>query len=703
MTSQRPDDDRLPRPKGYVFQVANMPSPVTPRTSTDSVDVPHISCLGFARSVDRLPRTTMTKSSSNSMGNCQAQTSSTPPNSSSNQDSGPSSLQSHANSPSSFSEQHNYPTKPWTTNQAAQPHASTLKGVISLPSKFRFHSSNNDRPRNVLRKKGLTAYHNNQSGFQNETFGSEKTGSGVPTRNSDGVVVNDPQRNAHGHQRTVNELHSSPVLKHELHNVTARNITSHGPEQRASLRLVTDDTEASPLLPEPLIASASKASSRYSEPPTYNHGIQDEILDTTSHDPKERASLRTVTVDTEDLPPLPEPRIASASRASSRYSELPKHDHELQDEMLNPTIHGFKEPEGLRMVTVNTKNFPLPPEPFVASASDASSRYSRCSGINNYESSGEVAKDPTAHDPDERASLRTITVYMEELPVPSAPLIASASDSSSRHSDSAGTWSELSTSTPVPMSSPKVDNTTKGSQGLGQQISSQTTLPVCSSSHPTARKSHDMQEGRDPLVPVSEGEHKKHSGSAELQREPDTFKHPPSPKSTVEQSSPKEAELCTRALREQEEIEKRLFDPFGKEASEDKSLAKTPPRLSRQDVHQLETHRTPVIQSNLTSLETTGHKRRKSTKKPRTDGKSRSIQSRKSTVSARSISQRRKSKSPSRIVTPLGPSSDAMPSHETEPEKGRDSKDSKTKRLSLFTRRSRSSVRGAMSNKNEVN
>ncbi|KAJ5467576.1 hypothetical protein N7475_005328 [Penicillium sp. IBT 31633x] len=229
--------------------------------------------------------------------------------------------------------------------------------------------------------------------------------------------------------------------------------------------------------------------------------------------------------------------------------------------------------------------------------------------------------------PEELASLRT-TIDMQNLPPPPTPFM-SASSPSTRYSESPSIWSRGSTPTSLSSYSPGIAQSSKIGR-LRQPSPSQTRLPF----FPTATIHTSPQQTR--TEPKNEGQapQTKSSGSSSVgivkdQRIPSVKStpniargspySPPPRNSSVSFSSPRAEDIdVEKARREVEEAERRLFNPQGiMEGSPTRSveIPHTPSRPSRDGTHRLILETSPIVQSNLRHLRTTGHTRRESIEK----------------------------------------------------------------------------------------
>ncbi|KAI2726000.1 hypothetical protein CBS147332_2887 [Penicillium roqueforti] len=226
--------------------------------------------------------------------------------------------------------------------------------------------------------------------------------------------------------------------------------------------------------------------------------------------------------------------------------------------------------------------------------------------------------------PEELASLRT-TLDTQNLPAPPTPFLLSSSPST-RYSESPSIWSRGSTPTSLSSYSPGITKIGR----LRQPSTSQTRLPVFSPSpaRATAQQERPELKTQKRVLPT------KPSGASSIgtgngqrvpsSKSPSTVprgppRSPPPRKSSVNFSPPKAPDIdVEQARKEVEEAERRLFDPQGimeYSPSRNAETPQTPPRPSRDGTHRLELETSPIVQSNLRYLRTTGHTRRESIEK----------------------------------------------------------------------------------------
>ncbi|KAJ5960901.1 uncharacterized protein N7479_008051 [Penicillium vulpinum] len=222
--------------------------------------------------------------------------------------------------------------------------------------------------------------------------------------------------------------------------------------------------------------------------------------------------------------------------------------------------------------------------------------------------------------PEELASLRT-TVDTQNLPTPPTPFLL-ANSPSTRYSGSPSIWSRGSTPTSLSSYSPGITKIGR----LRQPSPSQTRLPVFSPPPPNA----SPQQGRLELktskrVPPTKLSGPSVVGTSKGQSVPSKPPSavpqgpacsPPPRKSSVNFSPSKAPKIdVEQARREVEEAERNLFYPQrAMECSPAGNVEtpQTPPRPSRDGTHRLQLETSPIVQSNLRYLRTTGHTRRES-------------------------------------------------------------------------------------------
>lgn len=247
---------------------------------------------------------------------------------------------------------------------------------------------------------------------------------------------------------------------------------------------------------------------------------------------------------------------------------------------------------------------------------------------------------PRTQEPVELASLRTV-VDTQNLPPPPVPNYPSSSTPSTRYSESPGMWSRGSTPTSLSSYSPGIMHSSKIAR-MRQPSPSQTRLPVFSppSAHASPQSAHVEQADRKvqrsglPKRSLGLGSATITTGKSQGNVKPNPSNirgPPPSPpprKSSVNFSPPRDAPSknpdidIDQARKEVEEAERELFNSQRARAqsiseTNVSSVPKTPPRPSREGTHRLDLEASPVIQSNLPFLKSTGHKRRESLERNR--------------------------------------------------------------------------------------
>lgn len=312
-----------------------------------------------------------------------------------------------------------------------------------------------------------------------------------------------------------------------------------------------------------------------------------------------------------------------------RAPTIGKHVEQSQSQKLSlaipPTVHPIhpREPRQPRL-------------PDTYSAEPPSSSQSTSDRMEN-----SAVDTPRTQEPIELAGLRT-TVNTQNLPPAPVPYYPSASTPSTRYSESPGMWSRGSTPTSLSSYSPGIMHSSKVSR-MRQPSPSQTRLPVFSPQSAHASPQSAPVEQVDPKAQRSGLPRKSPAlgsatittgkSQANVKSTPGNILGPPhSPpprKSSVNFSPPRDAPSknpdidIDQARKEVEEAERELFNsqrpraPSVSEISVPK-VPKTPPRPSREGTHRLDMEMSPVIQSNLPYLRSTGHKRRESMEKNRT-------------------------------------------------------------------------------------
>ena len=225
--------------------------------------------------------------------------------------------------------------------------------------------------------------------------------------------------------------------------------------------------------------------------------------------------------------------------------------------------------------------------------------------------------------PKELASLRT-TVDTQNLPPPPTPFF-SASSPSTRYSVSPSIWSRGSTPTSLSSYSPGIVHSTKIGR-LRQPSPSQTRLPVFSPPvHPSPQQ--DIPDVKEEIRVASKKPEQIPGRKNERGIQPAntssvniaSLRQDPPRKLSVGFNHTETAEIDTeKARKEVEEAERRLFGSHGATHSSPARIAEppqTPPRPSRDGTHRLELETSPVVQSNLRYIRSTGHTRRESIEK----------------------------------------------------------------------------------------
>ncbi|OQE47499.1 hypothetical protein PENCOP_c001G08504 [Penicillium coprophilum] len=307
---------------------------------------------------------------------------------------------------------------------------------------------------------------------------------------------------------------------------------------------------------------------------------------------------------------------------------------------------------------------------------------------------------PRFNGPEELASLRT-TVDTQTYPALPTPFLMSSSPST-RYSESPSIWSRGSTPTSLSSYSPGITKVGR----LRQPSPSQTRLPVFSPPPPHAGPQQEKPELKNqnrvlkkpssasPIEP-SKGQRLPPSKSpSTIPRGPP--RSPPPRKSSVNFSPPKATEInIEQARREVEEAERRLFEPLkAMECSPARNATtpQTPPRPSRDGTHRLQLETSPIVQSNLRYIRTTGHTRRESIEKVLVTQRPHPTPSQSAAASIDSLQSRSISQVPSRdggspVLSKKPPRTlTKLTSHEKP-----DSKPTQ-KRFGLFTKKSKPDI-----------
>ncbi|CAG8157152.1 unnamed protein product [Penicillium nalgiovense] len=331
---------------------------------------------------------------------------------------------------------------------------------------------------------------------------------------------------------------------------------------------------------------------------------------------------------------------------------------------------------------------------------------SASSYIPNHKNDSNVAVNSAKsrfNGPEELASLRT-TVDTQNLPAPPVPFL-SATSPSTRYSESPSIWSRGSTPTSLSSYSPGITKIGR----LRQPSPSQTRLPVFSP--PLAQAS--PQQEQPVLKTQKRALHTKPSVSSPVttgngqrvpsSKSPSTVprgppRSPPPRKSSVNFSPPKPSDIdVEQARKEVEEAERRLFDPqrvMTYSPSRTAETPQSPPRPSRDGTHRLKLETSPIVQSNLRYLRTTGHTRRESIEKTLATQQPHPTPYRSAAVSTDSLQSRSISKVPSRDSgSPVLPKKTPRTSTKEPSKEKPDSKQIPTqKRFGLFTKRSKPEI-----------
>ncbi|KAJ5899633.1 hypothetical protein N7495_004377 [Penicillium taxi] len=320
-----------------------------------------------------------------------------------------------------------------------------------------------------------------------------------------------------------------------------------------------------------------------------------------------------------------------------------------------------------------------------------------------------AVETPKTHEPAELASLRTV-VENRMNPLSLYPL---ASSPSTRYSESPGMWSRGSTPTSLSSYSPSIMLPSK--IGRPRQPSSpQMKLPFISpqqalsspQSAQSERSELRTQRAAFPQRSLGYGS----STTTSVLRKPSVTKvpahyhgparSPPPRKSSVNFSPPKGAGPSNnsdidveKARKEVEQAEREVFN--SQRITNESTVPMTPPpRPSRQGTDNLELEASPVIQSNLHFIRSTGHKRRESTERARIVIQANPIPSQSAKASMDSLRSKDLSRIPSRDTSPvLGRKGPRVVTRELSREKVEPKKTATaSKRFGIFPKRSKADL-----------
>lgn len=322
---------------------------------------------------------------------------------------------------------------------------------------------------------------------------------------------------------------------------------------------------------------------------------------------------------------------------------------------------------------------------------------------------------PKTNGPEELASLRT-EIDTQNLPAPPTPFFPSASTPSTRYSGSPGMWSRGSTPTTMSSYSPGIVQTAKVGR-LRQASLSQTRLPVFSPPPVCASPQSAQIEQVEPKIQRSAIPKKTTTTGtsagtrSSVQKSPNsksplTNIHGPAPsppprKSSINFSPSKDSDIdVEKARKEVEEAERELSKtqrPMAASSSPEANAPKTPPRPSRHDTPRLEQQTSPVVQSNLPQLKSTGHTRRESAERVQTSGKSHPTQNQSAAASVDSLHSKGKSQAPPQETGSTGSPTTTRKSPRTlmrisSKEKTDPKKTTTPKRFGIFPKRSKSDL-----------
>ncbi|KAJ5646588.1 hypothetical protein N7490_002960 [Penicillium lividum] len=299
-----------------------------------------------------------------------------------------------------------------------------------------------------------------------------------------------------------------------------------------------------------------------------------------------------------------------------------KHVEQNQTQKLSLVIPQEHNPNEMK-----DPRFHSPPDPYFAGPSASASSQS------SSDKTPKSAVENPKTGPAELASLRTVNTQN----IPPTHFLQSASSPSTRYSESPGMWSRGSTPTSLSSYSPGLMHSSKIGR-LRQPSPSHPRLPLFSPASTQASPQSAQSDRREPKAhrtalpqrsldpsPVAPAVAKQRSTPVSTKK-PGPPHSPPPRKSSVnfspKDSPSKNSDIdVEKARMEVEEAERELFKTHKRtitnSASPEVSVPKTPPRPSRDGTHRLNLEASPVIQSNLPYLRSTGHKRRESIEKAR--------------------------------------------------------------------------------------
>lgn len=332
-------------------------------------------------------------------------------------------------------------------------------------------------------------------------------------------------------------------------------------------------------------------------------------------------STPDITSPSEFVPPVPSyqaqapptKRIRNVLRRKAPL--IGKHVEQNQSQKLSLVIPQGSQPNEMKDPRLHS----TPDAYFAGPSASASSQSSS-------DKTPKSAMETPKSGPAELASLRTVNTQN----LPPTHSFPSASSPSTRHSESPGMWSRGSTPTSLSSYSPGIMHSSKVGR-LRQPSPSHTRLPLFSPSSSHASPQSAQSDRREPkthrtaLPQRSLGPSPVASTAQKQIPKPIPTKtpgppHSPPPRKSSVNFSPKDSPSkgsdidVEKARKEVEEAERELFNIHKRRivANPEASVPKTPPRPSRDGTHFLNLETSPVIQSNLPYLKTTGHKRRES-------------------------------------------------------------------------------------------
>ncbi|KAJ5452685.1 hypothetical protein N7445_000868 [Penicillium cf. griseofulvum] len=398
----------------------------------------------------------------------------------------------------------------------------------------------------------------------------------------------------------------SQIARPVNHTLRSRTSSFSDAEDTSAIKRSTSRRNRLSMLPRPGIGSTASPTTPLSAPSSQNptQPIPSSFSSPEINNP-------SLSVAGQQLPPPKRTRNVLRRKAPT----IGKHVEQLHSDKLSLVI-----PQESRSLVMN--NVSGHGNSTSSLSTQAASSYKPA-----YKNDSNVVVNPVRsrfNGPAELASLRT-TLDTQNLPAPPTPFLLSSSPST-RYSESPSIWSRGSTPTSLSSYSPGITKIGR----LRQPSPSQTRLPIFSppSAHASPQQERPELKTQKRVLPtkpsgpssVATGKGQRvlpsKSSSTVLRGPPSS---PPPRKSSVNFSPPKAREIdVEQARREVEEAERHLFESqkaMERSPARDAETPRTPPRPSRDGTHRLQLETSPIVQSNLRYLRTTGHTRRESIEK----------------------------------------------------------------------------------------